>query len=146
MKKYIKIGLSIYIAVVFVQSLFFKFAGSPETEHIFGTLGNWAGLDWFAQYGAWGVGIVELIASILLLAGYRLLGAFIASGTMAGAVFFHLFTPLGITMPEFDGRGTVTGDDGGLLFINACAVLLSALVILAMELFDRGDRSEPSSS
>ncbi len=135
--KAVRIVLSLYIAIVFIQSLFFKFTGAPETIHIFGTLGEWSGFDWFAQYGAIGVGLVELTASLLLLFGFHLFGALIASGTMAGAVFFHLFTPLGINMPEFNAEGVIIGDDGGLLFANACAVLLSSLVVLAIALRDR---------
>ena len=136
-KKYATTALCVYIAVVFVQSLFFKFSGSPETEYIFGTLGKWSGIELFGLYGAYAVGIIELIASILLFTSFRLFGALIAAGTMSGAVFFHLFTPLGIAMPEFDSRGYVVGDDGGLLFMNACAVLLSALIVLGVEVLNR---------
>ena len=125
--------LSLYIAFIFIQSLFFKFTDSYETMYIFGALGGWAGLPWFADYGGYGVGTVELIASILLLTPFRLYGAIIASGVMAGAVFFHLFTPLGIEMPEFDAMGNIIGDDGGLLFYNACAVLVAALIVALME-------------
>ena len=125
--------LSLYIAVVFIQSLFFKFTDSYETIYIFGVLGEWSGLQWFADYGAYGVGIVELIASILLLTPLRLYGAVVASGVMMGAVFFHLFTPLGIDMPEFDAMGHIIGDDGGLLFYNACGVLVSALIVSVIE-------------
>ncbi|WP_245673372.1 hypothetical protein [Endozoicomonas ascidiicola] len=60
-------ALSLYIAIVFVQSLFFKFTGAYETQHIFGVLGDWSGFQWFAEYGAYGVGSVELVASILLM-------------------------------------------------------------------------------
>lgn len=136
-KSYVQFALAIYISIVFVQSLFFKFSGAPETVHIFGTLAEWSGLPWFGEYGAYGVGVVELIASLLLLTGNRLLGGLIAFGTMAGAVFFHLFTPLGIHMPEFDGAGNVVGNDGGLLFINACAVLVAAAVVIVMELHEK---------
>ena len=125
--------LSLYIAFVFIQSLFFKFTDSYETMHIFGVLGEWSGFQWFADYGGYGVGVVELIASILLLTPLRLYGAGIASGVMMGAVFFHLFTPLGIEMPEFDAMGNITGYDGGLLFYNACGVLVSALIVTLME-------------
>ena len=125
--------LSLYIAVVFIQSLFFKFTDSYETMHIFGVLGEWSGFQWFADYGGYGVGTVELIASILLLTPLRLYGAGIASGVMTGAVFFHLFTPLGIEMPEFDEMGNIIGDDGGLLFYNACGVLVAALIVTLME-------------
>ena len=131
--KTLKWILSLYIAFIFIQSLFFKFTDSYETVYIFGVLGGWAGLPWFADYGGYGVGIVELIASILLLTPFRLYGAIIASGVMAGAVFFHLFTPLGVEMPEFDAVGNIIGDDGGLLFYNACAVLVSALIVSLMD-------------
>ena len=54
------------IAFVFIQSLFFKFTGSYETEHIFGTLATWSGLSWFGSFGGYLIGIAELIAAILL--------------------------------------------------------------------------------
>ena len=136
MKSFIKMGLALYISIVFVQSLFFKFSGAPETVHIFGILAEWSGIHWFGEYGAYMVGGVELIASLLLLLGNRMLGALAAFGTMAGAVYFHLFTPLGIHMPEFDAAGNVVGNDGGLLFINACAILVASAVIIVMELSD----------
>ncbi len=127
--------LSVFIAFVFVQSLFFKFADAPETQHIFGTLDDWAGgfgarglfapTGLFSQYV---VGSIELVASILLIlglfgAGMRLLsalGAFAALAVITGAVYFHTSTPLGI---EVQG-------DGGTLFFMACGVWLSALIIL----------------
>lgn len=67
---------TLYIALVFVQSLFFTFTDSPQTRYIFGTLDTW-GAAWgfpglcmpsgiFSQYV---VGSVELLASVLLLAG-----------------------------------------------------------------------------
>ena len=34
--RYLPWGLAIFIAVIFVQSLFFKFTNSFETQHIFG--------------------------------------------------------------------------------------------------------------
>ncbi|WP_461538710.1 MauE/DoxX family redox-associated membrane protein [Spongorhabdus nitratireducens] len=131
--KYVVWILSVYVAFIFIQSLFFKFTDAPETVHIFGILGEWSGFDWFAEYGAYGVGIAELIASLLLFSAMRMYGAAMATGIMAGAVFFHLFTPLGIEMPTFDEQGNITGDDGGLLFINACAVLVSAFIVFVME-------------
>ncbi len=52
---------------------------------------------------------------------------------MTGAVFFHLFTPLGIAMPEFDELGNIIGDDGGLLFYNACGLLVSGIILTILE-------------
>ena len=43
--------LVIYIAFVFIQSLFFKFAGSQETVIIFNTIGDWmAGIGFFERH------------------------------------------------------------------------------------------------
>ena len=113
-----------FIAFVFVQSLFFKFTGSYETDHIFGTLATWSGLSWFGIYGGYIIGIAELIAAILLFTRWHGLGAIMSVGIMSGAIFFHLFTPLGIPMPEFNAAGEIVGDDGGLLFGMACLVWL----------------------
>lgn len=133
----IKAVLSLLISVVFIQSLFFKFKGAPETQYIFSTLDKWAaetfGLTgWFlppGPFNAYVIGTAELIASLLLLAGLFLgrwlftgLGALMALGVMTGAVFFHLFTPL----------GTEVQGDGGFLFIMACTVWVSALILLMM--------------
>ena len=52
-----------------------------------------------------------------------------AAGIMTGAIFFHLFTPLGIAMPVFGEAGEILGDDGGLLFGMACLVWLAAVVL-----------------
>ncbi|MGY3568916.1 hypothetical protein J4N42_03210 [Vibrio sp. SCSIO 43135] len=120
-----KHGPSAFIAFVFIQSLFFKFSGSYETDHIFGTLGEWSGLDWFGSAGGYVIGVAELIAAILLFTRFHGIGAVMSAGIMTGAIFFHLFTPLGIVMPEFNQAGEVVGDDGGLLFGMACLVWLS---------------------
>lgn len=133
--------LTIYIAFVFVQSLFFKFADSPETQYIFGTLDAWgASLGFpglfaptgpFSQYA---VGSAELVASLLLLVGWfrgrpllHAAGAAIALAVISGAIFFHLFTPLGVQVRNSDGSL-----DGGQLFALACGVWVSAVVLLAL--------------
>lgn len=132
---------SLYIAFVFVQSLFFKFTDSPETQYIFGTLDAWgASLGFpglFAKTGPFSqyvVGTSELVASTLLLAGLltgRVLlqgaGALLALGVISGAIFFHLFTPLGVQVLNTDGSL-----DGGELFALACGVWLSAAGILLL--------------
>lgn len=123
-EKLLKYGPAIFIAFVFVQSLFFKFTGSYETEHIFGVLAEWSGFTWFGIYGGYLIGTAELIASILLFTRFHGLGAIMAVGIMSGAIFFHLFTPLGIQMPEFNSAGNIIGYDGGLLFGMACLVWL----------------------
>lgn len=130
-----------YIAFVFVQSLFFKFTDSPETRYIFeGKLDPWAASLGFAGVFAPGgifsahvVGSAELLASLLLIAGALLprrrvvqgLGALLALAVISGAIFFHLFTPLGVAVVNADGSS-----DGGELFTLACGVWLMAALLL----------------
>ena len=122
-----------WIAFVFVQSLFFKFTGSSETQHIFGVLGEFFGMAWFAHYGGYIVGVLELIASILLFSRFWPWGAFLAFEIMSGAIGFHLFTPLGIKMPTYNDAGSIIGDDGGALFIMACITCFCALALLVKD-------------
>lgn len=130
----LEIVLSVFVAFIFVQSLFFKFTNSIETIHIFSTLGDWANLAWFKEYGGYLVGIAELIASILLFSRLHGLGAAMTVGIMSGAIFFHLFTPLGIAMPEFDAAGNIVGNDSGTLFVMACLVWISGLILLVKDM------------
>lgn len=105
--------LRIVPAIILLQTLYFKFTAAPESVYIFETVG-------MEPWGRIGSGIVELIASILLLIPRTTwAGALLALGTIAGAIFFHL-TKLGI---EVKG-------DGGQLFIMALIVFVSSLVIL----------------
>jgi len=133
--------LTVYVAFVFIQSLFFKFTGSPETVYIFqGKLDPWAASLGFAGVFAPGgifsakvVGSFELIASLLLLAGalmsqrraLQVLGAALGLGVISGAIFFHLFTPLGVAVVNTDGTS-----DGGELFMLACGVWLACAALL----------------
>jgi putative oxidoreductase len=107
----------IVIAIILLQTLFFKFTGAEESKYIFTTL---MGAEYEA-FGRIGSGVVELFAVILILIpGTAWLGSFLALGTISGAIFSHL-TKLGI----------VVKDDGGLLFGLAIAVfVLSGIVLL----------------
>lgn len=134
MQAKLKWALCIYIAFIFLQSLFFKFSNSPETQFIFSTLGEWSGVTWFGLYGGYLIGIAELIAVILLfIKPTHAIGALLSLGIISGAIVFHLFTPLGIAQPVFDSRGDIIGDDGGLLFIMACGIFLAAIVLLLID-------------
>ena len=136
MKQYLTIKnlLTLFIMFVFIQSLFFKFTDSFETIFIFSKLGDWSGLEWFGLYGAYIVGTAELIASIILITRFHAVGAVMALGIMTGAIFFHLATPLGVVQPAFDEAGRIIGDDAGGLFIMACLVWLSALILAIKDL------------
>ena len=142
--------ITIWICKVFLLSLPYKFTGHPDTQHIFGTIGAWmSGIlgdtigNLFASVGAIGVGSVELITSLVLLTpallfllsktgmspaqGYRAkfhrIGGAMSSAVMAGAVFFHLFTPLGIEVLH-QGKS-----DGGSLFYAALSILVLGIVM-----------------
>ncbi len=133
--------LTLFVAFVFIQSLFFKFTGSPETVYIFqGKLEPWAASLGFPGVFAPGgifsakvVGTFELIASVLLLLGaamgrqrvVQVLGAAMGLGVISGAIFFHLFTPLGVAVVNTDGSS-----DSGELFVLACGVWLCCAGLL----------------
>ncbi|CAH0539917.1 hypothetical protein [Vibrio marisflavi] len=129
---------SAFIAFVFVQSLFFKFTGSFETNYIFGTLGEWSGFDWFGSVGGYAIGIMELIAAILLFTRFHGYGAILSVGIMTGAIYFHLFTPLGVVMPEFNAQGQIIGNDDGLLFGMACVVWLCGVYLTVRDIKQGG--------
>lgn len=107
--------LRLIAAIILLQTLFFKFTGAPESVYIFTKVGA-------EPWGRIGSGVIELIASVLLLLPATVtMGAILAMGTMAGAIFSHL-TVLGI-----DVMG-----DGGLLFSLAVAVFVSCAFILLL--------------
>ena len=106
----------VIIAIILVQTLYFKFTGAEESKYIFSTL---MGAENEA-FGRIGSGVVELIAVILLfIPSLTWLGALLALGTITGAIFSHL-TKLGI----------VVKDDGGLLFILAIVVFVASAITL----------------
>jgi hypothetical protein len=105
------------VAIILLQTLFFKFTGAEDSKYIFTTL---LGPD-LEAFGRIGSGVVELVAAILIVIPRTAwLGAFLSLGTISGAILSHL-TMLGI----------VVRDDGGLLFVLAVTVfVLSSIVLL----------------
>lgn len=144
--KYASWAIALYISVIFVDSLRFKFTRHPTPEHIFTTLKDWSGIGLFYPAGPWVIGLAELASSLLVLvfpliftlrqsprnaARAQFLGALIAFGVMSGAIIFHLFTPLGIDTPtawSADGKEILS--EGPLLFFMACGVWLTSLLLL----------------
>lgn len=105
--------LRLVAAVIMLQTLFFKFTAAEESVYIFSTLG-------MEPWGRIGTGVVELIASVLLLIpSTTAFGALLGVGVMSGALVSHL-TKLGI----------VVKDDHGLLFTYALLVFTSCLILL----------------
>jgi uncharacterized membrane protein YphA (DoxX/SURF4 family) len=107
--------LRLIAAIILLQTLYFKFTAAPESVAIFSKLG-------IEPWGRIGTGVVELIASILLLIPRTVFwGAFIAAGTMLGAIASHLFV-IGIS----------SAGDGGQLFLYANIVFVSSIIIAWM--------------
>ena len=114
-KKIVTWILRLVAAVIMLQTLFFKFTGHPESVELFTELG-------IEPWGRIGTGVIELIASILILIPTTTyLGAILAIGLMSGAIFSHL-TVLGVS---FGGSP--------LLFIYAVIVLIACAILLFFE-------------
>ncbi|MFV5688764.1 DoxX family protein [Flavobacterium sp. ZT3R25] len=105
--------LRIAVAVIFSQTLYFKFTGAEESIYIFTALG-------VEPYGRIGTGILELITVILILMPRTTIyGALLGSVIMVGAILSHLFV-LGIEVEN----------DGGTLFALANITLFSCLTLI----------------
>lgn len=104
--------LQLIAAVIFLQTLFFKFTGAPESVYIFSTLG-------VEPWGRIGSGVVELIAAILLLIPRTAVyGALLGLGVISGALLSHLAV-LGIAVQG----------DGGTLFTLALVVFVCCALV-----------------
>ena len=104
------------VAVILLQTLFFKFTGAKESVYIFSTLG-------IEPWGRIGSGVVELIASILLLMPRTVVyGAVVSLGTIGVAILSHL-TKLGVTLPA-------VGDHGELFALAVLVFVCSAAVLV----------------
>lgn len=118
-KTVISWALRLLTAFVLLQTLYFKFTGQPESVELFTKLGA-------EPWGRYGSGIVELVASVLLLMPQTaILGALLGIGTMLGAIASH-FLVLGI-----ESQG-----DGGQLFGLAIIVLVCCIGIAGLHYED----------
>lgn len=100
-------------SVLMLQSLYFKFQAAPVSIYIFSTVG-------IEPWGRIGTGIIELIASaLILIPRTSWIGAGIGLGVMAGAILAHL-TVLGIEVQN----------DGSRLFFYAIAIAAGCATIL----------------
>jgi hypothetical protein len=114
--------LQLAVAGILLQTLFFKFTGAEESVYIFSSVGKFVGVSAVEPWGRIGSGVLELIASILLLIpAAASLGALLTIAVMAGAVASHLLI-LGL---EVKG-------DGGLLFGLALAALTGSVIVLIL--------------
>lgn len=105
--------IRIIIALILIQTLFFKFTAHPDSVFIFSKVG-------LEPYGRILIGVLELIAAILILIPKSIwVGALLSLGVISGAVIMHL-TKLGIDV----------NNDGGKLFYMAIIVLISSVLVL----------------
>lgn len=112
-KNYIPLITKLIIVILLLQTLFFKFTGAPESVYIFSELG-------LEPYGRIGIGIIELLISILIIIPKTtLIGAILGLGTILGAIFSHLFF-LGVEIQN----------DGGLLFILSLIIFFCCLYLI----------------
>lgn len=115
MKKQILLIIKILVAIILIQTLYFKFSGSAESVYIFEKLG-------IEPIGRIGSGITELLASILLFIDKtKFYGALTAAGTMFVAIISHLFV-LGIE---------VMNDGGTLLILAIVTFVLSTILSIS---------------
>lgn len=107
-------ALRLLAALIMLQTLYFKFSGHEQSVMLFTQLG-------MEPYGRIGTGVMELIASALILfprtTGY---GAALGAGLMAGAIFFHL-TSLGIVF---------AGDAWLFIYAVTCFLCCAILFII----------------
>jgi hypothetical protein len=109
-------ALRLIVAIILLQTLFFKFSAARESVYIFSTLG-------VEPWGRIGSGVFELIAAALLLIPATVLpGAAMAMAATGGAIFFHL-TKLGVAL-------TPVGDNGELFALAVVVTLCSAALLL----------------
>ncbi|MBC5839714.1 DoxX family protein [Flavobacterium muglaense] len=107
--------LRLTVAIILLQTLYFKFTAHPESVHIFSALG-------LEPWGRIGLGIVELITAILILIPKtKIIGMINSLGIILGAVFSHLLV-LGVNV----------GNDGGGLFTLAIIVLIVSTIFLIL--------------
>jgi uncharacterized membrane protein YphA (DoxX/SURF4 family) len=111
-------AVRIIAAVILLQTLFFKFTGAEESKYIFTKLGA-------EPWGRIGSGVVELIASaLILIPATTWIGALLGLGTMTGAILSHIFI-LGISVKNSDGT-----EDNGQLFIYAVIVFVACSYLI----------------
>lgn len=105
--------IKVAVAIILIQTLYFKFTAHPDSVYIFSVLG-------LEPYGRIGIGVMELITAIMLfIRRTEIIAILLSLGLMAGAIFSHL-TKLGF----------IVNNDGGLLFSLALIVLMLSVVLL----------------
>jgi hypothetical protein len=107
--------LRLTVAIILLQTLYFKFTAHPDSVHIFSALG-------VEPWGRITLGIIELITAILILIPKtKIIGMVNSIGIITGAILSHLLV-LGINV----------SNDGGGLFILAIIIFIASSIFLIM--------------
>lgn len=107
--------LRLTVAIILLQTLYFKFTAHPDSVHIFSALG-------VEPWGRIGLGIIELVTALLILIPKtKIFGMINSLGIILGAVLSHLLV-LGLNV----------GDDSGGLFTLAIIVLIASIIFLIL--------------
>lgn len=115
-KQIVLLLLRLTVAVIFLQTLYFKFTAHPDSVYIFTALGA-------EPYGRIGLGLLELFTAILiLLPRTQLFGMLASLVIILGAVASHIVV-IGIAIKN----------DGGGLFILALIVLIATTIFLYLQ-------------
>ena len=121
MKYKISFTLRLLVAIILLQSLYFKFGSHEQAIHVFSTLG-------VEPWGRFLLGGIELVLAIaILLPTTKSIANTLTGLLMIGAVGAHLFTPLGIVV-RWNGQ-----NDGGQLFIMGVAVIILCVIEMGIE-------------
>lgn len=113
MKKKLLLGFRLIVAIILIQTLWFKFSAHPDSVYIFTQVG-------LEPNGRIGIGVLELVASILILIPRTIwFGACMVLGIIGGAIMMHL-TQLGIE---------INGDSGQLFYMAIITFVLSLIIL-----------------
>ena len=101
--------LRLTVSAILLQTLYYKFTAHPDSVHIFSALG-------VEPWGRIGLGIVELITSVLILIPKtKMIGMVNSLGIILGAIFSHILV-----------LGFNVSNDGGKLFTLAIIVFIAS--------------------
>jgi len=111
-KKYYSLLLRITVAIIYIQTLYFKFTAHPDSVYIFTKMG-------VEPFGRISLGVIELIISIGILIPKTKYAAIVMSiAIVLGALMSHIFI-----------LGIIVNGDNGLLFSLACLIFLLSILL-----------------
>jgi uncharacterized membrane protein YphA (DoxX/SURF4 family) len=111
-KKYYSLFLRITVAIIYIQTLYFKFTAHPDSVYIFTKMG-------VEPFGRIFLGVIELIISIgILMPKTKYVAIVMSIVIVLGALMSHIFI-----------LGIIVNGDNGLLFSLACLIFLLSIIL-----------------